>query len=322
MSGHDKNTITSSHDGFIEKIKNIDFNSKPVPLSVRGKVVFPLNIENSDHFVNFLISKKYVFNSREIKDSETDATIVLPLPQNLSTGYSAQYNNAQLGPIGAAVAGVANDSDGTIGDLFSSKSLSSLKKKITTEAGLNLASTALQSELAPLIGAGVGRALTGQLGTLAGAAAGYATGKAVEGAFAGLGVAANPHLAVLFSGPDFRKHSFQYRLVPQSKQEQDNLRDLIKIFKEAMLPSYIKDKHFFRYPRQFDIQIPLGDTKTNEYLFDIATSVLTSFTVNYQPTGPHFHDIGGKKAPVAVDIAMEFLETSVTTRQDVQGGNR
>ena len=44
---------------------------------------------------------------------------------------------------------------------------------------------------------------------------------------------------------------------------------------------------------------------------------MTSFDVDYHGQGGDFyHDINGIKAPVSVKISMNFLETSITARED------
>ena len=54
-------------------------------------------------------------------------------------------------------------------------------------------------------------------------------------------------------------------------------------------------------------------------MFDIKTSVLTAFEVNYHGKGAYYHDINGKKAPVEVSINMTFLETTVRLGGDESG---
>lgn len=281
---------------------------------IRNRYALPLKDESSDHFINFIISKSYNFNAREVKDQE--ATIKLPLPQNLQTGYKANYNNDEIGALGEIFASGASQSSGTLGDI-AEKSISSFKKNFSGATGMNLLTQFLESDAAG-IATGLVSTRLGKFGGIAGFGAGQLASGAVKGSLAGLGVARNPHMAVIFSGPDFRTHSFQYKIVPKNVDEQNELANIISLFKQAMLPEYIHKNQFFRYPRQFDIQIPLGSDKRNPYFFSIATSVLESFEVDYQPDGPYFHDVGGVKAPIAVAFSMTFREVTMTTRETTQ----
>jgi hypothetical protein len=131
---------------------------------------------------------------------------------------------------------------------------------------------------------------------------------------AALGVATNPFRAVFFQNPELRTHSFSYTLSPQNSDESNTIRNIIKEFKTAMLPRFSDgSKTFFTYPKVFEIEFRFDD-----YLFEIGTSVLTSFDVSYHAENtPSYFDI--TKAPTAVKIAMSFQETNILTAGDVEG---
>ena len=130
------------------------------------------------------------------------------------------------------------------------------------------------------------------------------------------GVATNPFQAVFFQNPELRTHSFSYTLSPQSIDESSAIRNIITEFKKAMLPSFSDgSKTFFNYPKVFEIEFRFDD-----YLFEIGTSVLTSFDVSYHAENtPSYFD--ETKAPTAVKIAMSFQETNILTAEDVGGGS-
>jgi hypothetical protein len=258
-----------------------------------SRLSFPNNIEETKHFAIFRLSEEVKYDAKEITEKKAQGTIILPLPSSLGTGYKADYGTEDLGVIGMAAAdlGAAASAGSTQG--FINSIVGSIKE-ITADSAkgafLNLGLGIAASEL--------GSALTGG---------------AAKGAMLGAGVARNPHQAVLFNTVGFRSHSFSYEFVPKNFQEQNSLNDIIFMFKTAMLPDYIKGNHFFKYPAKFDIDL----TDDSKYLFDIKNSVLTSFDVDYHGQGGDFyHDINGIKAPVSVKISMNFLETSITARED------
>ena len=78
-----------------------------------------------------------------------------------------------------------------------------------------------------------------------------------------------------------------------------------------MLPGKGTVTGYYDYPNQIDIAF-----YKDEYLFDIKTSYLTQFDVNYHGKGAFYHDINGKKAPVEVTISMTFLESIVRLSDD------
>lgn len=80
-----------------------------------------------------------------------------------------------------------------------------------------------------------------------------------------------------------------------------------------MLPGNNKLKHFYDYPKQFGITL-----SDNKYLFDIKTSVLTSFDVNFHGKGAQYHY--PTNAPVEVTLNTSFLETVVRLSNDEDYG--
>jgi len=239
-------------------------------------------------------------------------SFALPIPSNLSTSYNAQYNTADLGPLGAEARNVAA---GTVG-----QSNSLTKNLIDAVKNQDYTSDDLKGVLGNLGIAVAGAetatsALIGALsGGVAGAAAAAAAGSIGTGALVGLGIARNPHIANVFTGVNFRQHSFQYKLIAKNKKESDAIRDLIRNFKFHMAPDYKAERHVFTYPSKFQIILRAGD-----YLFKIGDSVLTSFEVNYNGEGaPYFFE--DTNAPYSIDINMTFIEDTIVTKKEIRQG--
>lgn len=267
---------------------------------------YPLGVEETKHFAQFRISEDLQYNAREIPQSETTATINLPMPGQLQTGYKADYGTEDLGVLGMGAASLADSAKGA-------SSAAGFVDSIVGKVG-NLNADAVKGALLNVGFGPVAQAISGISG-IAG------VGDPVKGAMYGLGVARNSHQAVLFNSVGFRSHSFNYTFVPKNQKEQEQVREIIKLLKTAMLPDYILDNHFFKYPAKFDIDFL--DSKSHRYFFDIKNSVLTDFNVDYHGAGGDFyHDIEGAKAPVQVNVQMSFLETTITDRDSVVGGGR
>jgi len=241
----------------------------------------------------------------------------LPIPANLATSYNARYSNEPLGvtgDIGRRVgAGInmpedftAESIENSIKDAIDSANISSDDLKGAAAGGLisGIEAGSLAAAAATKILGG------GNLAALTGAgAAGF-----LRGALQVAGIARNPHLATVFTGVDFRTHSFQYKLIAKNKSESDTLRDMIYSFKHAMAPSYTLGDHVFQYPNQFDISLAAG-----QYLFKFGRSVLTQFDVNYTGEGtPAFFEETG--APYSVTLNMTFQETEIVTKREVKQG--
>ena len=258
-------------------------------------LIYPNDIGDLGHYVMFRVSKEYKFRSQQISAKNTLAGICLPVPQNLQTGYNANYANEDLGALGSTAA-----------DIAQGKSLRDITGKEAIDAAAQGALKMAGSEAAPLI--------AGLLGGAGGFGAALGIGGVVPAVTGALGIAVNPHQALLFQGTQFRTHSFSYKFMPRSREEAETLQKIIKLFKFHMAPELRNSNHFFEYPEQFDI-----DFKHKDVLFDIGTSVLTGFTVDYHGEGtPSYHGLNDDVQPTSFNINMEFQEVTITTKQNIK----
>jgi hypothetical protein len=247
--------------------------------------------------------------------SQPAHSFALPVPSSLQTSYNAQYNSsAELGVLGEAGRQVAENFQSTgsgnfISDLqnaFNESNVLAEENIRGSLANLGIGAAGAESATSALVGL-----LTGGVG---GALVGASLGNIGTGALRGLGIARNPHIANVFTGVEFRRHNFQYKLIAKNRQESDTIRDLIRNFKYHMAPDYKAEGHVFSYPSQFEIILRAGD-----YLFKIGDSFLTSFDVNYTGEGgPVFFE--DTNAPYSVTINMSFVEDTIVTKKEVRQG--
>jgi hypothetical protein len=278
-----------------DQLKNLNVN-----LGGSAGLSFPSDI--SDNYVTF--SPKQRGKSKKLTPTggPGGGGITLPIPSNMSTGYNAQYDTGTgIGVLGNFAKDVASGAQQFSGEAAGQAAVEQLKA-----IGLSAS-----PEVAAMLGAGA----AGMVGMGAlGAGVGAALGGAARGAAVGLGIAVNPHLAVIFSGVNFRSHQFQYKFSARNSGESDALRKIIKRFKLNMVPS-IDGAAFFKYPNEFDIAF---SSKHEKYMFKFGTNVLTDFQINYNPDGgSYFHDNG---APVSVSMSMTFTEIDILTQEQIEDG--
>ena len=137
--------------------------------------------------------------------------------------------------------------------------------------------------------------------------------------------AMNNFLETTFKGVGFRKFSYTWKFAPKSVEEVIAAQDIIKTFKFHMLPELPETDDFGRYyvvPAEFDIFYMFrGDE--NAYFNKIATSVLVNMDVNYSPSNYQtFRPIDGFDGapPTEIDMKLDFQETKVITKADVEEG--
>ena len=265
------------------------------PISSGGNLRFPGDI--SDNYITFLPKNRGKKTKLTAVNSRSSGGITLPIPSNLSTGYNAQYDTGTgIGVLGNFAQQVASGET-----QFSAEAAGAAAVEQAKAIGLSAS---------PEVAALLGGAVSGPLG----AGVGAALGGAARGAAVGAGIAVNPHLAVIFSGVNFRTHSFQYKFSPRDAAESTTLKNIIKKFKLNMHPT-IEGAAFFKYPNEFDIAF---NSKNENFLFKFGTSVLSDFQINYNPDGgSYFHENG---APVSVGLSLTFTEIDIITQEKINEG--
>ena len=137
--------------------------------------------------------------------------------------------------------------------------------------------------------------------------------------------AENKFFESTFSEVGFRKFSYTWKFTPRNPKESEVVHDIIKTFKFHMLPELPESGDFGRYyvvPAEFDIFYMFrGDE--NSYFNKIATSVLVNMDVNYSPSQYQtFRPIDGINGapPTEIDLKLDFQETKIITKADVEEG--
>ncbi len=216
------------------------------------------------------------------KTLEDQRSIYLYSPPGLSVQDAAGYTQADLGLIGGGI-----DAVGDIGT----------GKKEASESNL----------IADLVSA----ATTGAAGKLG--AAGQA------GMIVG-GIASNPYTNVQFTGTNLRSFAFNFKLVAESPDESDAIKDIENTFRKFLYPKKASSSEFLlEYPPLFKIEfmkLQGGDAAPNKYMPFIQYSYLLNMTATFNSATNLFHKTG---APVELDLALTFQESKALKREDLYG---
>jgi len=219
--------------------------------------------------------------------------IVLHIPDRVTTGYSANWETADLG--------------GLVGAVASGKmSASSLfTKEGSLDAGAMMSS-----------GGELGDYALRKLGKVAGIA-GFdnisnviqATSKKVE----------NPYKEQLFRSMGFRKFGFDYRFSPRSEEEAEQIfgdDGIIKIFSKHMHPTRSQNGLFLTYPSEFLIMY-YHNGEENQFIKKISNCALTDMTMEYGAEGFTTFSNG---CPSEVLIRLQFTELETLTTDRIEQG--
>jgi len=138
-------------------------------------------------------------------------SILLYMPEDISTGFKANWTGKNFSNTGAGIMRTAGATNMMEGLKQFGETLNEGVERVASIAG------------AQLISAAIGK-ITGESVSL-------------DDVFSSTrGVILNPNTELLFTGLDLRNFTLNYKLVPRSKKEADNIEKIIKIFKKAMLP--------------------------------------------------------------------------------------
>ena len=252
-----------------------------------------------------------------------DNRVYLAMPKGVQTQYKSNYKQMDMGVLGAAVMD-ALASSGESADL----------------AGIAQQAAA----------AGLPEFASGTISNLVNAAsgAGNLTGNIDANALQAMtrGRIFNPFKEQVFTGIDFRTHSFNFKMFARSKKEAQMIKDIIDYFKMGSVPAMggeggnvagfgagISGNRFLTVPDNFNIKFmrlkPDGEGSTEfvedkDFMhFKIHPSVCTNVSVNYTPDGQYtsFKDVGSNQVMVpAIQLNLSFSEMKLVTAGDVSKG--
>lgn len=235
-------------------------------------------------------------------------SVVLYMPEDVSTGYKANWSGKAFSNIGAAA--MATFGSGDFGQL--------------TQNTLNTVGTAID-QLGPMAAAKVVQGIIGKV-----------TGEQLSDndVFAGTqGVILNPNVELLFGGIDLRNFTLNYKLVPRNSGEADNIKQIINIFRKAMLPSFDSDttlsaaggtitiggqnvsSSYIQVPSVCKVSFMQG-SNLNKNVAQYKMCAITQVDVNYTPDGTYAtYDDGNM---VAIGLTLSFQETKLIFASEVE----
>ena len=105
------------------------------------------------------------------------------------------------------------------------------------------------------------------------------------------GAVLNPNLEMLFSGPSLRNFDFTFKLSPRDGNEAEQVRKIIRFFKQGMSVKTSSSNVFLKAPNIFKIQYQTFNTDGDEILHPslniIKECALKSCDVQYTPDGTY-----------------------------------
>lgn len=226
------------------------------------------------------------------------ARCTLYMPQSLQVQDGVSYENVELGVLGTAVK-----------DLMS--------------AGTGAMSAGSQAVGASLLNFLKGNSATGDAGRVALTRLTNIGPAAIAGGSRmALQTAPNPNVRAIFKSVNLREPSWQFKLIPKSERESEEIQQIITFFRENMYPEEITDNVAgtmipigYKFPDLFRVKMLYNNRERKEPVMQYKDMYLKSFTANFNSSGMGFYK-GGNFSEV--DITVNFIESETLSRKDVR----
>jgi hypothetical protein len=247
-------------------------------------------------------SKKFYDN---VKKVDAIGTILLPIPQNISSTNSTGWGEDSLNTIAAYGLGAA-------GDIIENPNFLKGIIDAALQAGgdieglavsgqaQNLSSSFFASKAVNILGAN-----TSFSGVLA-----RSTGQIL-----------NPNTELLFNGVKLRSFNFSFNLAPRNAREAQEIKKIIIELKRNMAPaSTIADDSsnaglFLKSPNVFRLKYRTGNSD-HKFLNSFVVAALTNVQINYTGSGTYMTYSDKSKTPVHMVMQLSFQELSPVYAED------
>ena len=225
-------------------------------------------------------------------------TCTLYLPQAIQINDAAAYDNVDLGILGASVGAGLQAGNAVVPSLMNS-AVEGIDSFVDTLTGS-----------APL-GTPAGRLAVTR-------AANKIPSDGARGAVrSNTRTSVNPNTRALFKSVPLREFTFTFKMIPTSKTETQNIKEIVNFFRTELYPEVIKIGNInagYEFPNVFEIIMYYKNT-SNRLATRILPSYLRGFSATYNSSGMGFLEGGDF---TEVDISMTFVESS-TLHKDLIG---
>ena len=238
---------------------------------------------------------------------ENPIDVRLYMPPGIMVSDNIQYDQQEMGLAAASGLMAFNNSGSGLAAL----------KGVASE---------MANSLGGLFGGGGGDLETARIGGAR--LAGLAQKALTSGQQAAIGLAlqvkVNPNTRSIFQGVSVRNFSFQYDFYPTSREEQNIVEKIIRMFRVQMYPAAIPESSLiegfplgYKFPNLFEITFKHGNT-TIEGMPKPLFCYLRGCSTSYNPGNTGFHDKG---KPTHINMSLQFQEFRALNQQDIQDGH-
>ncbi len=250
--------------------------------------------ENGTTFAGGLVTDLDDATTRQAASSQTLATICLPVPGNMQDSNPVNWASADLTALEAYGAQAAA---GLMGSDNPFKAAGSVVKDVGNKLKDPTSGTAIHAVVTAKLLQGL-------------------TGKNLL--TRSTGAIINPNSELLFTGPSLRSFQFSYRMTPRYQREAEEIKRIIRIFKQGSSVKKAANGIFLASPNVFKISPKFVKNKIQNgkivgleavdhpFLNKFKLCALNNIAVNYTPDGSYMTYANGSM--ISYEVVLSFSE--------------
>ena len=295
---------------FPTDIKDPDIKSQGTRTNYKD-YVYPTSIKtNKQDFIQF---RAYEYVGRDLNNGGSTATTLDP-----NLGFNPRKIGISLGSVTLPIQPSITDSNSVQWGGEEMNALGAYAASVSYNAQTDIAGTGerVLKDLDKIFKAGNNTNVNNAVRLfLAGKAAG------VNGLLSRVGGAVlNPNLELLFQGPQLRPFNFTFRLSPRDKEEAQQVKYIIRYFKQNMSVKNTEFNLFLKAPNIFTIKYHLSGNTGTEHpsLNRIKYCALQSCSVDYTPDGSYMTFNDSSATMTSYNLSLQFQELEPVTEKDYQ----
>lgn len=135
------------------------------------------------------------------------------------------------------------------------------------------------------------------------------------------GKVANPSTKLLFRSPSLRQFQLDFRMLPTSQKEANEIRNIVSMFRQAAYPvlDLNAGNALYNVPNLFNIKFGFkrNDGNVNPYMIHFKRCYLSQITTTYNGSGVSAFFKDG--SPIETNLTLTFQETEMNSAFDILG---
>lgn len=269
-----------------------------IATSNQDRVVFKMFYQSGRSLnVDLQNSQGSIFEFGERIKTTIEGSVTLPIQGGIQDTNQVDFNGATLNPVQGALAAVSLDPlkiASQIGNILNAD-----VDKIQDALGGQVASNAINALRVFLAQSAVG--VSGLIPRTTGAIL-------------------NPNLELLLKAPTLRSFNFAFKMSARSETEAQQIRKIIRFFKQGMSVKRSESSLFVVSPNMFSIQYLAGGEgnllQDHPSIGKIKDCALTALNTNYTPDGTYMTFDDAERTMTSYTINMQFTELDPLTETD------